>query len=63
MPTKGHPKPHGFPHYRRAIALRSRFLPPEQMFPKNLVLLGSNARSLAVSDTDEQVRVLVALRL
>jgi hypothetical protein len=31
--------PHRFPHYRTPIAIRSRFLPREQLFPKNLVLL------------------------
>jgi hypothetical protein len=63
FPQKGDRKPHRFPHYRTANAIRTRFLPPEQLFPKHRVLLGSNARSLAVSDAQEQVRALAGRRL
>jgi len=56
-------KPHRYPHYRTTIAIGRRFLPPEQLFPKHRVLLGSNARSLAVSDAQEQVRALADRRL
>ncbi len=58
FPQKADRKPHRFPHYRTANAIGRRFLPPEQLFPKSLVLLGSNARSLAFSDAQEQVRAL-----
>ena len=47
---------------QRSIAIRSRFLPPEQLFPKNLVLLARCTR-LAVSHADEQVGVLAGRRL
>ena len=63
FPQKGDRKPHRFPHYRTANAIGRRFLPPEQLFPKHPVLLGSNARSLAVSDAQEQVRALAGRRL
>ena len=56
-------KPHPFPHHRTTIAPRTRFLPRQQLFPKSLVLLGSNARSLSVSDAQEQVRALADSRL
>jgi len=39
------------------------FLPREQLFPKHRVLLESNARSLSVSDAQEQVRALARRRL
>jgi len=58
FPQKGDRKPHRFPHHRTAIAIGTCFLPREQLFPKSLVLLGSNARSLSVSDAQEQVRAL-----
>ena len=63
FPQKADRKPHRFPHYRTANALRTRFLPPEQLFPKHRVLRGSNARSLSVSDAQEQVRALAGRRL
>jgi len=63
FPQKGDRKPHRFPHYQTANAIRSRFLPPEQLFPKHPVLLGSNARSLAVSGAQEQMRALAGRRL
>jgi hypothetical protein len=63
FPQKGDRKPHRFPHYQTANAIRRRFLPREQLFPKHRVLLGSNARSLAVSDAQEQVRALADRRL
>jgi len=63
FPQKADRKPHRFPHYRTANAIRRRFLPGEQLFPKHRVLLGSNARSLAVSDAQEQVRALAGRRL
>jgi hypothetical protein len=58
FPQKADRKPHRYPHYRTTIAIRSRFLPREQLFPKHRVLLDSNARSLAFSDAQEQVRAL-----
>jgi hypothetical protein len=63
FPQKGDRKPHRYPHYRTANAIGRRFLPPEQLFPKHRVLLGSNARSLSVSDAQEQVRALARRRL
>ena len=63
FPQKADRKPHGFPHYRTANAIGTCFLPPEQLFPKHRVLLGSNARSLAFSDAQEQVRALAGRRL
>jgi len=65
FPQKTDRKPHRFPHYRtaNAIAIGTCFLPPEQLFPKHRVLLGSNARSLAVSRAQEQVRALAGRRL
>jgi len=58
FPQKVDRKPHRFPHYQTANGLRRRFLPREQLFPKHRVLLGSNARSLSVSDAQEQVPAL-----
>jgi hypothetical protein len=63
FPQKADRKPHRYPHHRTANAIGTCFLPPEQLFPKSRVLLGSNARSLAVSDAQEQVRVLAGRRL
>ena len=63
FPQKTDRKPHRYPHYRTANAIRTCFLPREQLFPKSLVLLGSNAPSLAVSDAQEQVRALGDPRL
>ena len=63
FPQKTDRKPHRYPHYRTANAIRTCFLPREQLFPKSLVLLGSNASSLAVSDAQEQVRALAGRRL
>jgi len=64
FPQKRDRKPHRFPHHHRTtIAIRRRFLPPEQLFPKHRVLLGSKARSLSVSDAQEQVRALADRRL
>jgi hypothetical protein len=63
FPQKRDRKPHRFPDHRTTIALRTRFLPREQLFPKHRVLLGSNARSLSVSDAEEQVRALAGRRL
>jgi hypothetical protein len=63
FPQKGDRKPHRFPHYQTANAIRTCFLPREQLFPKHRVLLGSNARSLSVSDADEQIRALAGRRL
>ncbi len=63
FPQKADRKPHRFPHYQTANAIRRRFLPREQQFPKSRVLLGSNARSLSVSDAQEQVRTLAGRRL
>jgi hypothetical protein len=40
FPQKGDRKPHRFPHHPTPIAIRSRFLPREQLFPKIRVLLG-----------------------
>jgi len=50
-------------NHRTANAIGTCFLPREQLFPKSLVLLGSNARSLSVSDAQEQVRALARRRL
>jgi hypothetical protein len=63
FPQKADRKPHRFPHHRTTIAIRSRFLPRDQLFPKHRVLLGSNARSLSVSDAQEQVRALAGRQL
>ena len=63
LPQKGDRKPHRFPHYQTANAIGTCFLPREQLFPKHRVLLGSNARSLSVSDAQEQVRALAGRRL
>jgi hypothetical protein len=63
FPQKADRKPHRFPHHRTTIAIGRRFLPREQQFPKSRVLLGSNARSLSVSDAQEQVRALAGRRL
>jgi len=63
FPQKGDRKPHRYPHYQTTIALRTRFLPREQLSPKHRVLLGSNPRSLSVSDAQEQVRALAGRRL
>jgi len=63
FPQKRDRKPHRYPHYRTTIAILRRFFPPEQLFPKSRVLLGSNARSLSVSDAQEQVRALAGRRL
>jgi hypothetical protein len=63
FPQKADRKPHRYPHDRTANAIGRRFLPPEQLFPKSLVLLGSNPRSLSVSDAQEQVRALANRRL
>jgi hypothetical protein len=63
FPQKADRKPHRFPHYRTANAIGTCFLPPEQLFPKRPVLLDSNARSLSVSDAQEQVRALADRRL
>jgi hypothetical protein len=63
FPQKADRKPHRFPHYRTANAIARPFLPREQLFPKHRVLLDSNARSLAVSDAQEQVRALARRRL
>ncbi len=63
FPQKADRKPHRYPHYRIANAIGTCFLPREQQFPKSLVLLGSNARSLSVSDAQEQVRALAGRRL
>lgn len=63
FPQKADRTPHRFPHYRTANTIGTCFLPREQLFPKSLVLLGSNARSLAFSDAQEQVRALAGRRL
>jgi len=63
FPQKADRKPHRYPHYRTANAIGTCFLPPEQLFPKHRVLLGSNARLLTVSDAQEQVRALAGRRL
>jgi len=63
FPPKADRKPHRYPHYRTANVIGTCFLPPKQLFPKHLVLLASNARSLAVSDAQEQVRALARRRL
>ena len=63
FPQNADRKPHRFPHHRTTIAIARPFLPREQQFPKRRVLLDSNARSLAVSDAQEQVRVLAGRRL
>lgn len=63
FPQKADRKPHRYPHYRTANAIRTCFLPPEQLFPKHPVLLGNNAPSLSVSDAQEQVRALAGRRL
>jgi hypothetical protein len=63
FPQNADRKPHRYPHYRTANAIARPFLPREQQFPKRRVLLDSNARSLAFSDAQEQVRALADRRL
>jgi hypothetical protein len=63
IPTKDRSQTAPLPPSSNNDRTPNPFFPPEQLFPKHRVLLGSNARSLAFSHAQEQVRALANRRL